>query len=368
MLSLSVFPPLRLTDSSTRVGPGIASTRRGSGVFRVFFRPNLAKILSPGFEFEKKVMEQLVAGQEADPLSTHTSAGLSTALDGFLQALEPHLPWKKSATTNEEDDWCVSLQLEGASAVWAAIDMQLQVQALTTGQERRTKVAVGAVSYHGPASTSFGSGTPLWTKEHQLAYPVPVAGVERSHDELKADFDAFLQEHAAQVGVILFEPQWGSSQAGLPWPKALLQHYIKAAKAHGIGVICDEIMCGLGRHGKGRLFLSDAWDLEPDAIVFGKAIGGGVYPIAGAVLKQGKTLLASHGQSVMQSHTYAGSSTRALLTATAVLEEIPHWLPAITKLGGEVERIFTSLATVSQGLLVCHGQGLMWGGQFTRDG
>ena len=199
-------------------------------------------------------------------------------------------------------------------------------------------------------------------------YPVPLAGVETSHDELKAKFAEFLKEHGKDVGVILFEPQWGSSQAGLPWSKDLLRHYIAESKAHGIKVVCDEIMCGLGRHGKGTLFVSSAWDLDPDAVTFGKAMGGGVYPISGAILKQGRSLLATNGRSVMQSHTYAGSSVRALMTATAVLQEIPHWLPAITKLGKEMEHIFTYLSKISEGLLICHGQGLMWGGVFTHDG
>lgn len=45
------------------------------------------------------------------------------------------------------------------------------------------------------------------------------------------------------------EPQWGSSVAAMPWPPALLRQYIAAAKARGLSVVCDEIMCGLGRHG-----------------------------------------------------------------------------------------------------------------------
>eukprot|EP00977_Amphora_coffeiformis_P015732 scaffold4707_cov164-Amphora_coffeaeformis.AAC.6 len=330
-----------------------------------FSGENLARILQPGFAYEARVMEQLCQGVAADPLSIHTSGGVTEALDDFLQALAPHVPWKDAT---EKDDWCVSLQLEGASAVWAAIDMLLQVQMLTMGQTTRTKVAVGATSYHGPPSTSFGSKTPLWTKEHQVMYHVQLVGVEKSHDDLKKEFADFLEEHAKEVGVILFEPQWGSSQAGLPWPKDLLCHFIAQSKAYGIKVICDEIMCGLGRHGKGTLFVSQAWDLDPDAVTFGKAIGGGVYPISGAILKEGRSLLATNGRTVMQSHTYAGSSVRALMTATAVLLEMPHFFPAITKLGEEMEHIFTYLSKSSNGLLVCHGQGLMWGGIFTHDG
>ena len=90
---------------------------------------------------------------------------------------------------------------------------------------------------------------------------------------------------------MVFEPQWGSSQAALPWPKELLTTYIRKAKAHGIRILCDEIMCGLGRHGQGTLFVSEAWGLDPDAVTFGKAIGGGVYPLSGAVLKKGRDIL-----------------------------------------------------------------------------
>lgn len=345
-------------DESQVLAVGLACSECFSG-------PNLAKILQAGFAYEARVMEQLCNGQAADPLSIHTSAGVTDTLGDFLQALGPHVPWKTS-----NDDWCVSLQLEGASAVWAAIDMLLQVQILnTTGNTSpRTKVAVGATSYHGPPSTSFGSKSPLWSKEHQVMYPVPLAGIETSDQELQAQFATFLEQHGKDVGVILFEPQWGSSQAGLPWSKDLLRHCIAQAKAYGIKVLCDEIMCGLGRHGKGTLFVSQAWDLDPDAVTFGKAIGGGVYPISGAILKQGRSLLATHGRTVMQSHTYAGSSVRALMTATAVLQQIPDWLPAITKLGEEMEHIFTYLTKISEGLVICHGQGLMWGGVFTHDG
>ena len=124
-----------------------------------FSGPRLATLLKAGFEYEQKVMEQLMAGEFANPLSTHTSAGVSPELDGFLSAMAPHLPWSEETHEGfKNDDWCCSLQLEGASAVWAAIDMLLQEQMLSTGNKSRKKVAVGATSYHGPPSTSFGRG------------------------------------------------------------------------------------------------------------------------------------------------------------------------------------------------------------------
>jgi adenosylmethionine-8-amino-7-oxononanoate aminotransferase len=309
-------------------------------------------------------MERLRKGDYASPLSNHTSGGVPEALSEFVDALEPHLPWSNA----KELDWCVSLQLEGASAVWAAIDMVLQETMLSSGDTKRKMVAVGATSYHGPPSTSFGAQCPLWQKSYQVKYPVPVAGEAINEEELIAKFENFLDEHAEEVGVILFEPQWGSSQAGYPWPKSLLQTYVEMARERGIKIVADEIMCGLGRHGNGSLFVSKDWDLDPDAITFGKAMGGGVYPISGAILKSGRKKLCDAGCTVMQSHTYAGSSVRALMTATEVLKEIPNWLPSVTKLGQEMAHIFGYLAKISDGMIISHGQGLMWGCLFTTVG
>ena len=310
-------------------------------------------------------MQQLMAGEMASPLSIHTSSGVPTALAEFLDALTPFLPWEN----HEELDWCCSLQIEGASAVWAAIDMLLQELILTTGDKNRKKVAVGATSYHGPPSTSFGAKSPLWRKSHQLKYPVPTTSKDsKTHDELIAEYETFLNEHGSEIGVIVFEPQWGSSQAALPWPRDLLTAYIKMAKAHGIRVLCDEIMCGLGRHGHGTLFVSEAWGLDPDAVTFGKAVGGGVYPLSGAILKKGRDILQANKCSVMQSHTYAASSTRTLMTATAVLKEMPNWFPVIAKNGEEMAQIFGYLRKVSGGMLTAQGQGLMWGCMFSREG
>ena len=330
-----------------------------------FSGPRLAKLLQPGFEYERKVMEDLMLGNYASPLSIHTSAGVPEALSGFVEALEPHLPWDNA----QDLDWCVSLQLEGASAVYAAVDLVLQEAMLTGGDKNRKLLAVGATSYHGPPSTSPGSSCPMWSKNSiQVKYPVPEPGRPFNELELLEEFKAFLDRHGDEIGVLLVEPQWGSSQVAFPWPKTLLKTYVEMTKARGIRVVADEIMCGLGRHGQGSLFISKDWGLDPDAITFGKAMGGGVYPISGAILKRGRNVLCENGCTVMQSHTYAGSSVRALMTATEVLKEIPKWLQSVTKLGQEMGHIFKYISRISDGMLIAHGQGLLWGCLFSREG
>ena len=162
-----------------------------------FSGPRLGRILQHGLEYEQDVMKKLMSGECAPPLSIHTSGGVPDALSDFIEALEPHLPWNKM----EDIDWCVSLQLEGASAVWAAIDMVLQSES-----HDRKIVAVANASYHGPPSTSFGSRCPLWEKTQQVIYPVPVAGEQVNESLYLKRFQSFLDEHGDEVGVLLIEP------------------------------------------------------------------------------------------------------------------------------------------------------------------
>jgi len=159
--------------------------------------------------------------------------------------------------------------------------------------------------------------------------------------------DAFFVEHAHTVGVLLVEPQWGSSQCGLPWPPVVLHHLVTRAKAHGIMVCADEIMCGLGRHGLGTLFASSHASLGianlVDAVTFGKAIAGGCGDLlSGVAVKHGATKLGESGRTALQSHTYAGASTRALLTATEVLRELPSCLTHVQEAHNIIEQHLAS--------------------------
>ena len=234
--------------------------RTGSGEVRVLGGacsevlggPNLANLLQAGYDVEVKAMEALRRSEPAPALSVHTSAGVPPQMDDFLNALGRHLP-----TTG--DDWAVNLQAEGASAVHAAIDMCLQVfhgEQDFTRPDARTWVACGASSYHGPASTSPGGATPLGARAkgltHPARYPVPSPFLRwrgeddaSFHARIFAAFKRYLDTYEHEIGVLLIEPQWGSSVAAMPWPPALIRAYIAEAKSRGIAVVCDEIMCGL---------------------------------------------------------------------------------------------------------------------------
>lgn len=234
-----------------------------------FSGDRLATILRPGLDLQNDAMARLSRGDPHVPLSLHTSAGGTRALEPFVAALQRHLPWPEAR--DGSSDWFLNLQVEGSSAVLAACDILVQQAAADDGYSNnlssapRRKIAVGACSYHGPPSTSPGSAEPLGSKGSQLEYPVP-APHSISHALTLRAFAEFLDLHAHEIGALLVEPQWGSSLCAQPWPPALLRQYIAMAQAKNIRVCCDEVMCGLGRHGCGTLFLSEAWNLNPDAV------------------------------------------------------------------------------------------------------
>ena len=301
----------------------------GAGASVAFSGPRLAEALEEGLRSQQEAVARLASGEPHAPLSLHTSAGGTTALEPFVEALRPHLPWPEARRTSGDDEWFVNLQTEGTSAVFAAVDICMQQAAQDDGchpdelgSAPRRKVAVGAYSYHGPGSTSFGAASPLGPKPQQLQYPVPAARdmlpsetLPEFHERIRAAFEAFLLEHGDEIAVMLVEPQYGSSLAAQPWPAELLRQVITLAQARSIYVVCDEIMCGLGRHGHGALFLSEAWELEPDAVTFGKSIGGSIFPLSGVVVRRGRRAFLNSNvdgrRAVLQSHTCKFTSTQS---------------------------------------------------------
>jgi len=339
----------------------------GAACSEVFTGQRLAKVLRPAVDYQVKALQSLEQGEACRPLSIHTSAGIPAALGSFVEALEPHLPWPKG------DDWFVNLQQEGATAVWAGVEALMQLSQLRHKASPRSMVAVGERSYHGAKTTGLGMpAQPRWPSaprtQGQVAYPVPAAGAESStslQEEFLKRFDAFLDAEGEKVGCILFEPQWGSTFAARPWPAKLLQEAVTRSKKRGIFVLCDEIMCGLGRHGKGTLFLSKALELEPDGVTFGKAMGAGAYSLSGVLLRQGAHELHGSGSKMAQSHTYAGSSAVALIAAESVIGELPRWFAHAAKMG---EVIREELQKINgSGFLRVDGLGLMWGGLFCDE-
>jgi 4-aminobutyrate aminotransferase-like enzyme len=82
---------------------------------------------------------------------------------------------------------------------------------------------------------------------------------------------------------LLMEPVQGSGGM-IDFPKPYYQAVRELCDQYNMLLIFDEMQTGFGR--VGRIFASELYDVVPDILVFGKAIGGG-FPLAGTISREG---------------------------------------------------------------------------------
>jgi ornithine--oxo-acid transaminase len=75
----------------------------------------------------------------------------------------------------------------------------------------------------------------------------------------------------------LVEPVQGEAGIIVP-PKGYLRECARICREHNVLLICDEVQTGLGRTGKLLACEHDA--VQPDGLILGKALGGGLLPIS----------------------------------------------------------------------------------------
>ena len=81
----------------------------------------------------------------------------------------------------------------------------------------------------------------------------------------------------------LVEPIQGEAGIVLP-PAGFLKQAEQICREHNVLFIVDEIQSGLGR--TGRLFAHQYENVTPDAIVIGKALSGGFYPVSAVLARK----------------------------------------------------------------------------------
>ncbi|HTZ33027.1 MAG TPA: aspartate aminotransferase family protein [Methylomirabilota bacterium] len=137
------------------------------------------------------------------------------------------------------------------------------------------------------------------------------------------DLDSFLQANdSSSVAAFLFEPVVGATLGAVPAVDGYTARIEEICRRHGILVIADEVMTGMGRSGKP--FASEHWGLEPDIILTGKGIASGYAPL-GAVLVAPRVVEAFEKGSAAFMH---GFTYQAHPVATAAGNAVFDYLDA----------------------------------------
>jgi putrescine aminotransferase len=94
------------------------------------------------------------------------------------------------------------------------------------------------------------------------------------------DVTALMLAVSEKTAAVILEPIQGEAGIVVP-PPGFLREVRKICDFHGAFLILDEVQTGLGRTGKN--FACEWEDVSPDILCLGKALGGGVMPLAGVV-------------------------------------------------------------------------------------
>ena len=96
-----------------------------------------------------------------------------------------------------------------------------------------------------------------------------------------AHFVRYVLEKEGDVAAVVAEPI--RSNAYVP-PPDFWTEVRAACDAHGALLVFDEVPNGLGK--TGRFFAFEHFDAVPDIVVLGKALGGGILPLAAVIARQ----------------------------------------------------------------------------------
>lgn len=208
----------------------------------------------------------------------------------------------------------------GSEAIEAALKLARQYF-VERGEPQRRYLIARRQSYHGITLGALAVGGRKWQRERFAPLLIEAHHVspvyeyrERRADETPEAYGERLahelEDKVKELGgenVIAFvaETVVGATMGAVPAVPGYFKRVREICDRHGILLILDEVMCGMGR--TGTLYACEQDGVTPDLLAIAKGLGGGYAPI-GALLLQGKIFktLADGSGAFQHSHTYTG--------------------------------------------------------------
>jgi adenosylmethionine-8-amino-7-oxononanoate aminotransferase len=208
----------------------------------------------------------------------------------------------------------------GSEAVEAALKLARQYF-VERGEPRRRYIIGRRQSYHGVTLGALAVGgrewqrkqfdpllfethhvSPVYEYRDRRAGETPQAYGARLAEELEAKIDEL---GGGNVIAFVAETVVGATLGAVPAVPGYFKLVREICDRHGILLILDEVMCGMGR--TGTLHACEQEGIAPDLMAIAKGLGGGYAPI-GALLVQEKIFetVASGSGAFQHSHTYMG--------------------------------------------------------------
>lgn len=270
----------------------------------------------------------------------------------------------------------------GSEAIEAALKMARQYF-VEIGQPQRIHFIARRQSYHGNTLGALAVGGNEWRRRQFAPLLIEVAHVspcyeyrDRRPDESAEGYGARLavelEQTIARLGpetVIAFcvETVGGATAGAIPPVAGYFRRVREICDRHGILLIADEVMCGMGR--TGTLHAVEQEGIAPDLMTIAKGLGGGYQPI-GAVLVQRRIVDAiAHGSGFFQhGHTYIGHPV-ACAAALAVQRIVRRddLVSAVRKQGAQLHDRLDAALGAHPHIGDIRGRGLLLGIELVED-
>jgi hypothetical protein len=270
----------------------------------------------------------------------------------------------------------------GSEAMEAALKMARQ-HFLEIGEPVRRRFVARRQSYHGNTLGALSVGgnqwrrrpfepilidadhlTPCYAYRERQTGESDEAFVERLAGELEAHL-----ERVGPESVIAFvaEPVVGATMGAVPALPGYFRRIREITARHGILLVLDEVMCGMGR--TGTLFACEREGVVPDLIAVAKGLGGGYQPIGALMVQHRIAEAIRKGSGFFQhGHTYMGHPT-ACAAALAVQQAIEEegLLANVCAMGERLESALLECFGNHRHIGDIRGRGLFRGLELVRD-
>jgi len=219
----------------------------------------------------------------------------------------------------------------GSEAAEAALKLSRQYF-LEIGQPTRHRVIARRQSYHGNTLGALSVGGNQWRRTPFEPMLMPATHIapcyayreqtdgesleaygRRAADELETAIQTLGPE---TVAAFIAEPVVGATAGAVPAVPGYLARIREICDRHGVLLILDEVMCGMGRTGHQFACAEDG--VSPDILIAAKGLGAGYQPIGAMLCSSAIYDAIVAGSGFFQhGHTYMGHVT-ACAAALAV--------------------------------------------------
>ncbi|MGN6550681.1 MAG: (R)-1-hydroxy-2-aminoethylphosphonate ammonia-lyase [Pararhizobium sp.] len=254
-----------------------------------------------------------------------------------------------------------------------AIEVALKIARAATGRFKTLSfwdafhgAGFGASSVGGEATFRSGIAGPLLPGTEHIAPWAPRRcpyGTNSLEDSARAcaNMIAYVLGREGDFAAFVAEPMRATPLVPAPgfW-KAVRE----ACNRHGTLLIFDEIPTGLGK--TGRFFASEHDGVTPDILVLGKALGGGILPIASVIARRDLDVAGDYAIG-HYTHEKNPVTARAALTTIGIIRE-EGLAERAAELGVYAMDRLRGLMGRSRHVGDVRGRGLLFGVEIVEDG